>query len=58
LDAAVPSAERLHAAVPGSSYHVIEGAPHNVYYEAADEYNRVVGGFLDRVGAEASARAG
>jgi pimeloyl-ACP methyl ester carboxylesterase len=49
LDAAVPSAERLHDAVPGSRYHVIEGAPHNVYYEAAEEYNRVVGEFLDGV---------
>src|SRR3954454_21555333 len=58
LDAAVPSAERLHSAVPGSSYHVIEGAPHNVYSEAADEYNRVVGVFLDRVVAEASTPAG
>src|SRR4051794_14959283 len=58
LDAAVPSASRLHEAVPGSSYHVIDGAPHNVYYEAADEYNRVVGAFLDRGVAEASTPAG
>jgi pimeloyl-ACP methyl ester carboxylesterase len=58
LDSAVPSAERLHHAVPGSRYHVIEGAPHNVYYEAADEYNRVVGAFLDEVvGSAATAAA-
>jgi pimeloyl-ACP methyl ester carboxylesterase len=57
LDSAVPSAERLHHAVPGSRYHVIEGAPHNVYYEAADEYNRVVGAFLDEVVGSAAAAA-
>jgi pimeloyl-ACP methyl ester carboxylesterase len=35
LDGSVPAAERLHKAVPHSEYAVIEGAPHNVYYEAA-----------------------
>jgi pimeloyl-ACP methyl ester carboxylesterase len=49
LDAAVPSARRLHDLVPGSRYHVIDDAPHNVYYEAADEYDKVVGAFLDEV---------
>ena len=49
LDAAVPNAQRLHALVPGSGFHIIDGAPHNVYYEAADEYNKVVGAFLDEV---------
>jgi pimeloyl-ACP methyl ester carboxylesterase len=49
LDSAVPSAERLHSLVPGSRYHVIDGAPHNVYFEAAAEYNEVVGAFLDEV---------
>ena len=56
LDSAVPSAARLHEAVAGSEYHVIEGAPHNVYYEAAEEYNRVVGAVLDRVVADAGVR--
>lgn len=49
IDAAVVSARRLHELVPGSRYHEIEGAPHNVYYEAAEEYNAVVGAFLDEV---------
>jgi pimeloyl-ACP methyl ester carboxylesterase len=49
LDGAVPSAQRLHERVPGSRYHVIEGAPHNVYYEAAAEYNKAVGAFLDDI---------
>lgn len=49
LDRLVPWAERLHTLVPGSQYHVIEGAPHNVYYEAAAEYNGLVDAFLARV---------
>ncbi|MHB8578086.1 MAG: alpha/beta fold hydrolase, partial [Dehalococcoidia bacterium] len=49
LDRLKPACERLHALVPGSEYHVVEGAPHNVYYEAAAEYNATVAGFLDRV---------
>jgi pimeloyl-ACP methyl ester carboxylesterase len=48
LDGAVPAAERLHAAVSQSEYHVIEGAPHNVYYEAAAQYNAIVADFLER----------
>ena len=36
LDALVPNAKRLHALVPHSEYVEIEGAPHNVYWEAAD----------------------
>ncbi len=48
LDAAVPRAEELHKRVPHSEYAVIEGAPHNVYYEAAAEYNRIVASFLER----------
>ena len=46
LDRLVPWAENLHALVPGSKYEVIAGAPHNVYYEAAKEYNALVDGFL------------
>ena len=48
LDAALPRAEELHKRVPHSEYAVIEGAPHNVYYEAAAEYNRIVASFLER----------
>ncbi len=46
LDPLRPNCERLHALLPGSRYHVVEGAPHNVYYEAAAEYNDVVAAFL------------
>jgi pimeloyl-ACP methyl ester carboxylesterase len=56
LDRAVPNAERLHALVPRSEYRSIEGAPHNVYYEAANEYNALVGVFLARTLAGVGAR--
>lgn len=46
LDRLVPNAKRLHALVPGSQYHEVEGAPHNVYWEAASEWNAVVSRFL------------
>lgn len=49
LDRAVPNAERLHQLVSGSRYSLIEGAPHNVYYEAAEPYNEAVAAFLDQV---------
>jgi len=49
LDGTVPAAARLHKAVPHSEYHVIERAPHNVYYEAAAQYNTIVADFLGRV---------
>ena len=49
LDRAVPRAENLHKRVPGSEFKVIEGAPHNVYYEAAAAYNEAVADFLARV---------
>lgn len=48
LDRAVPACERLHALVAGSEYRAIEGAPHNVYYEAAAEYNAILDDFLTR----------
>lgn len=54
LDRAVPACERLHELVPRSEYAVIEEAPHNVYYEAAAEYNRLVSGFLARAPAPAA----
>ena len=47
LDRAVPNAERLHQLVSGSRFSLIEGAPHNVYYEAAAPYNETVAAFLD-----------
>ncbi|MEO8540702.1 MAG: alpha/beta hydrolase [bacterium] len=49
LDAAVPRCETLAKAVTGAEYHVIDGAPHNVYYEAASQYNALVDGFLAKV---------
>jgi pimeloyl-ACP methyl ester carboxylesterase len=36
----------LHGLVPGSRLAVIPGAPHNVYFQAAAQYNEVVGAFL------------
>ncbi len=49
LDRLVPWAERLQSLVRGSRYHVIDGAPHNVYYEAAADYNALVDAFLFEV---------
>jgi len=49
LDRLVPYCERLHELVPQSAYEVIEGAPHNVYYEAAAEYNELLDRFLASV---------
>lgn len=56
LDRLRPNCERLHALVPGSRLHVVAGAPHNVYYEAAAEYNAVVDAFLTRALSPAAAR--
>lgn len=55
LDRALPAAQRLHELVGHSELRVIDGAPHNVYYEAAEEYNEAVDGFLARVLREAPA---
>jgi len=41
-----PAARHLHDLVAGSRLAVVPGAPHNVYYEAAEAYNRVVSEFL------------
>jgi pimeloyl-ACP methyl ester carboxylesterase len=49
LDRLRPGCERLHELVPRSEFRVIDGAPHNVYYEAAAEYNATVDDFLSRV---------
>ncbi|MBM3140083.1 MAG: alpha/beta hydrolase [Chloroflexi bacterium] len=56
LDRLLEPARRLHAAVAGSELVEIEGAPHNVYYEAAEAYNAAVARFLARVAAPAGAR--
>jgi pimeloyl-ACP methyl ester carboxylesterase len=48
LDRAVPSAQHLNELVPGSRLAVIDGAPHNVYWEAAREYNATVSEFLEQ----------
>lgn len=50
LDRLRPWSEHLHELVAGSRLTVVEGAPHNVYWEAADEYNAAVSAFLDEVG--------
>lgn len=50
VDRAVPAARRLHELVPHSSYVEIPGAPHNVYYEAAEPYNAAVEEFLATLG--------
>lgn len=50
LDRLVPWCDALHAAVPQSEYEVIDGAPHNVYYEAAAPYNARVDRFLATLG--------
>src|SRR5256885_784996 len=49
LDRALPAAQYLHELVAGSRLTVIDGAPHNVYWEAAEEYNAAVSQFLDEV---------
>ncbi len=46
LDRLAPNARALAAAVPGARLHVVRNSPHNVYYETAEEYNRVVAEFL------------
>ncbi len=48
-DALVPldNAEYLHELVPASRYEVIAGGPHNIYFEAVVEYNRLVADFLE-----------
>jgi pimeloyl-ACP methyl ester carboxylesterase len=55
LDGAVTAARRLHELVTHSSLAVIEGAPHNVYYEAAEPYNEAVAGFLEVLAREPAA---
>ena len=56
LDRLKPGCDRLHELLPGSEYCVVPGAPHNVYYETAAEYNAAVDAFLAKVPAQAPAR--
>ncbi len=35
--------------IPGAEFHEVKGSGHSCYFERADEWNRVVGEFLDRV---------
>jgi pimeloyl-ACP methyl ester carboxylesterase len=46
IDPLVPNAKRLHGLVPHSHYVEIPDAPHNVYWEAATEWNAAVDHFL------------
>lgn len=48
LDRAVPSSKNLSTLVPGAEYVEIAGAPHNVYYEAAKQYNAALDDFFAR----------
>ncbi len=36
--------------LPGAQFHEVKGAGHSAYFEAAEEWNRVVGDFLRRAG--------
>ncbi len=60
LDRAVPSARNLNSLVPGSECVEVAGAPHNVYYEAARQYNAALDDFFARklgIGTKAAATA-
>jgi pimeloyl-ACP methyl ester carboxylesterase len=46
LDWMAAAARHLHELAPRSRLAVIDGGPHNAYYEAPEAYNRVVAGFL------------
>ncbi|MFC9926867.1 alpha/beta fold hydrolase [Streptomyces sp. NPDC127190] len=45
----VSDAESMHAALPDSELHVVPGAAHLPNLECPEEFNRVLGAFLDRV---------
>jgi pimeloyl-ACP methyl ester carboxylesterase len=58
LDGAVPSSKNLSTLIPAAEYVEIAGAPHNVYYEAAKQYNAALDDFFARklgIGARAAA---
>lgn len=46
-----------HRTVAGSRLYVIEGAGHSAYFEKPDEFNAVVGSFLDEIAPRAAASA-
>ena len=50
LDSMVPNVQRLHELVAHSRFVTVPGAPHNVCYETAREWNEAVAGFLETVG--------
>ena len=43
-------ARQMHASIPGSSLHVVEGAGHNVHLERTDEFVSVLSGWLATTG--------
>ncbi|GHF68875.1 alpha/beta fold hydrolase [Streptomyces thermodiastaticus] len=45
----VTDAEEMHRALPDSTLHVVEGAAHMPNLERPDEFNRVLGAFLERL---------
>jgi pimeloyl-ACP methyl ester carboxylesterase len=49
LDRFLEPARKLYSLVEQAELVEIEGAPHNVYYEAAEPYNAAVASFLERV---------
>ena len=50
LDAQLPAAEHLHELVPGSRLAVMEGCPHNAYYQDWAGFNRIVREFINGLG--------
>ena len=47
------SGEKLASEVPGAQSHVFEGVAHMVNLERPDEFNKLVGDFIDEVDARA-----
>lgn len=56
LDTALEAAKGLYAVRPDARCAVIPGAPHNAYWEMAQDWNAVASAFLDSVMAGAAAR--
>ncbi len=56
LDTALDAAKGLHEVRPDAGYVVMQGAPHNAYWEMAKEWNAVASAFLDSVMASAPRR--
>ena len=47
-DGPLSAGRRTHAAIPGSELHVVTGGPHGITVSHAEEFNRVLVGFLAR----------